>query len=267
MSAVLFGSTAAPEGTCIPEHTCKQACKRSLFRPCYLPSPHGVPALQRQHHRRCIQHRSTRRQSVHGSTAAAPVEASSSILDSAAEYVNIIESDGNIIRSHDLGSASKVAISRMTALCTPRHQEAALTALAKVKQIVLAKMCQLVKHAILIHLSCVFLQNNGSSNKEGAFLLLVQMLLGPQTSPSPILAADFLQAFLTGPDGCVRQVGDMHSSPKWRSLAAQLSPVTPGKLLQLISVTPHLEVCLHDHPEASADVMLCIAHQLSHKPE
>lgn len=269
MSAALLSSTATLRGTCIPDQLQTSNCKRALFRPCYLPSAHGVPSLQRQHHKRCRQHKFRRRHSAQEASATAPVDAGSSILDSATRLVDIIESERNTIRSHNLGSASTVAINRLTMLCILKSQGAALTALAKVTHIILAKTCQLAKHAILTHQSHSFLQNNGSSSKEGAFLLLVRLLFGPQKSSSPCVAADFLQAFLTGPNGCVRRIDDMHSSPEWRVLAAQLSSVTPRQLLELIILTPDLKVCLSDHHHASVDDKLCIASSCRrrHKPE
>ena len=130
MSGALLLSDTSFRVNCGHDH----AYNRALFRPCYLTSPHSVPSLQRQHHKRSRQQRPVRRHSAQAAGTTAQVEPSSSILDSATELVDILETERNSIRSHNLSSASTVAVDRLTVLCTLKSHEAALTALAKVKQ-------------------------------------------------------------------------------------------------------------------------------------
>lgn len=103
--------------------------------------------------------------------------------------------------------------------------------------------------ALLYESSTQFcLQHTYSSSGEGIFLLLVRLLFGSQEASSPGLAADFLQALLTGDNGCVRQLEDMRSSSDWMALAAQLSSVTPGQILELISTTSQVKVAIQSQP-------------------
>ena len=94
------------------------------------------------------------------------------------------------------------------------------------------------------------------ADQESVFLLLTRLLLGPQESTTPGLAADLLQSLLLNEQGQVRTVDELRTSYVWLFLAYYLRSILPEQLLQLIGTTDNVKVWLG----AQAAILACPCH-------